>query len=244
MSAKHWQNILAADPEVQHIFTPFDEIMRRRWPPPAPTETGGAEARSIQVRVASSDGDLAWADQFVTQRYLWRGYRMSEQDGNAQESTVNKNDSVTLLASRDERPVGTITVGIDGRRGLLLAESNCQTVDLLRRVGRRVGEFIRLAVLDDVDASRVLYHLFRAAYELIRMVYEATDILIEVNPRHVGFYQKVFGFTVAASERICSRVSAPAVLLRLDLVGLDEELGTRLRSLALRAEPPVETVAA
>ena len=237
---EHWQKIISGDPDVRHIFTPFDEIIRRRWPPPALAGTGSAQTCSIQVRVASSEGDLAWADQFVAQRYLWRGYQTSQRDGNTEQSA----ESVTLLASRDGRPVGTITVGIDGRGGLLLDEGNCEAVDLLRRVGRRVGEFIRLAVLDDVDAGRVLYHLFRAAYELIRMAYEATDILIEVNPRHVGFYQKIFGFTLAASERICSRVSAPAVLLRLDLVRLDEEVRPRIASQALRVAPLVEAMAA
>ncbi len=243
MSAKQRQKLAPADLNGQPIFTPFDEIIRRRWPTRPRAGTSDAEARSIQVRIASSGADLAWADQFVSERYCWRGYRTSLRDGDAEESTPKNKGSLTLLASRDEKPVGTITIGIDGHSGLLVDEGNCQAVDLLRRAGGRVVEFVKLAVLDDVDAGRVLYHLFRAAYELVRMVHEATDILIEVNPRHVAFYQKVLGFTLTAGERMCPRVSAPAVLLRLDLVRLDEELGTRVDSLAARVEPRVEEMA-
>jgi hypothetical protein len=46
-----------------------------------------------------------------------------------------------------------------------------------------------------------------------------------VNPRHVRFYRRVFGFAVAAAERVCERVGAPSVLLRLDL----ECFGRRLQ---------------
>ena len=48
-------------------------------------------------------------------------------------------------------------------------------------------------------------------------VHRCTDGLIEVNPRHVRFYEQMLGFTRAAEERIDESVRAPAVLMRLDL---------------------------
>jgi hypothetical protein len=42
-----------------------------------------------------------------------------------------------------------------------------------------------------------------------------SDYVIEVNPRHVNFYKSMLGFAVIGAERACSRVEAPAVLLRL-----------------------------
>jgi hypothetical protein len=119
---------------------------------------------------------------------------------------------------------------------LLLDDGNRETVDGLRRVGRRVAEFIKLAVQDNANGKRVLYHLFRAAYEHARMIFKVTDILIEVNPRHASFYQQVFGFAVAGAERICPRVNAPAVLLRLDLAELDERHGVNAEAPAVRLE--------
>jgi hypothetical protein len=46
---------------------------------------------------------------------------------------------------------------------------------------------------------------------------DITDMFIEVNPRHVPFYRRAFGFRVAAPERTCPRVLAPSVLLRLEV---------------------------
>jgi hypothetical protein len=73
------------------------------------------------------------------------------------------------------------------------------------------------------DATGVVYHLFSRAYELARTLFPTTDILIEVNPRHAGFYEKILGFAVVGAERICPRVNAPALLMRLDLLALDRE---------------------
>ena len=48
-------------------------------------------------------------------------------------------------------------------------------------------------------------------------VHRCTDALIEVNPRHVRFYEQMLGFTRAADERMDESVRAPAILMRLDL---------------------------
>jgi len=243
MRLEQWQEGAPAGSFVQHIGTPFDCIIRRRWPGPAASGARDGRAPRVQVRIASSQADLALADEFVTERYLWRGYRVVGEEDGGGTSPLSNNDSATLLACRDGIPVGTITVGIDGDAGLLLDDGNSGTVDMLRRVGRRVGEFVRLAVRDDVDPGRVLYHLFRSAYELLRMVHKATDILIEVNPRHVTFYQKVFGFAVLGGERICPRVNAPGIVLRLDLVELDAQVGMAMEREAELADGGLQEVA-
>ena len=239
---QQWQQVLSSNSGIKP-FTPFDGIILRKWPAPVTIRTVDTRPTPIQVQIASTNADLAWADQFVAQRYLWRGYSNIEQEDGREKSSANQGDSVTLLASRNDTRVGTITVGMDGHTRLVLGEDNGQTINRLRQMGRRVGEFIRLAVYDDVDAGRVLYHLFRAAYDLIRIVYEATDILIEVNPRHARFYQRVLGFTVAAGERMCARVNAPAILLRLDLVDVDQGRGACNTSAAVRMEPQYEEMA-
>ena len=42
------------------------------------------------------------------------------------------------------------------------------------------------------------------------------SLLIEVNPRHVRYYERMLGFRVIGSQRMNRRVNAPAVLLCLD----------------------------
>ena len=85
-------------------------------------------------------------------------------------------------------------------------------------------ELTRLAVQDSVDGKEVLAHLFRAAYRVGRVAHGATDVLIEINPRHAGFYARVFGFVRIGDEWICTRVNAPAVLMRLDVADLERRL--------------------
>ncbi len=130
---------------------------------------------------------------------------------------------VTLLAEDGGRLLGTLTVRPDSSQGLLAEESYSAEIERLRGEGSRVGELVKLAVEEGVDWKAALNALVQSAY-LVTVVHALTDVLIEVNPRHVRFYERVFGFVVAAAERICARAGAPSVLLRLDLV----QFGRRL----------------
>jgi hypothetical protein len=52
-----------------------------------------------------------------------------------------------------------------------------------------------------------------------------TDLVIEVNPRHVAYYRRLMKFEVLGPERECPRVQgAPAVLLRADLRMYEAEM--------------------
>ena len=50
--------------------------------------------------------------------------------------------------------------------------------------------------------------------------------MIEVNPRHAVFYQRMLCFTQLGEERMCPRVNAPAVLLRLTSEFIAEQTAT------------------
>ena len=59
--------------------------------------------------------------------------------------------------------------------------------------------------------------IFHVACIYVIDIHQCTDVLIEVNPRHVRFYERMLGFERLADERLDPQVDAPAVLLRLDL---------------------------
>ena len=61
-----------------------------------------------------------------------------------------------------------------------------------------------------------------------------------MNPRHVGFYSRVLGFVVAAGEKLCERVRAPSVLLRLELAALEERLEALEKRCARSARPSLQ----
>jgi hypothetical protein len=175
----------------------------------------------IRASVALARRMLEAASQLVAERYAWRGYMdpvnaLSEDDR-----------AITLIAQAGGATVvGTLTVRLDGPRGLRVDENYPEEVSALRAEGRKVCEFTQLALAAEADTKAVLSTLFGLAYCLGKTLQEVTDVLIEVNPRHVQFYRRLLGFVVAAGERLCERVQAPAVLLRASVDELEKRVLT------------------
>jgi hypothetical protein len=125
--------------------------------------------------------------------------------------------AITVVATRDAGTVGTLTLRADGPSGLAADEGYREALNLARKAGRRLCELTRLAIESDASWRPTLVALIGLAYLAGRTVHEVTDVFVEVNPRHVRFYQRMFGFVAAGGQRMCPRVGAPAVLLRLEL---------------------------
>jgi hypothetical protein len=202
----------------------FESIVRRKLSLDALIKETSVTTGDVRIKLACSSEEQAAADRFLAMRYAWRGYVADSNPGDQSSDKRGSLNYFTLLAYREDRPAGTLTIGIDAGNGLLVDEANREIVDGLRRTGRRVVELRRLAVRDELGAKVVLAHLFRAAYLVGRELHDATDVLIEVNPRHAGFYRRIFGFVRVGDEWICARVNAPAVLLWLDIANLDRKL--------------------
>lgn len=138
--------------------------------------------------------------------------------------------TITLLAEdQDGRAAGTISLVFDSPFGLPCHEIYKPEADVLREQGRRLVEIIRLALEDDIPDARVLLmYLFSMAYIFAHRVGNCTDLLVEVNPRHVAFYRRMLRFHIAGGEKPCPRVKgAPAVLLRMDCADMDAAQAAR-----------------
>ena len=120
--------------------------------------------------------------------------------------------------------MATISIGFDSREGLLVDALYKEEIDVLRVAGARVCEFTKLAVDGATRSKRVLATLFHIAYIYSHKMNGYTDLFIEVNPRHVRFYEQMLGFTQFGPERRNLRVNAPAVLLRLEFAYLAKQL--------------------
>lgn len=179
-----------------------------------PVSQDGAWRTSIAVR----PDQLMAAESLVLRRYAWRGYRSTA------EARQEAGPRVMLLAEKDGTLMGTLTVRPDSPAGLLAERTYGDEIQRLRSEGHRLGELVRLAVEEGADWKSALDALVQSAYFITHVVHSLTDVLIEVHPRHVRFYQRVFGFALAAAERVCERVGAPSTLLRLDL----DHFGRRL----------------
>jgi hypothetical protein len=161
---------------------------------------------AFMIRVAHLTKTRRDAKVLVERRYGGRGY----------EIPVVKQDPqlMSFLAYDEGRIVGTVSVRLDsGARGVGAHDIYPEEIDRLRGEGWRICEFTQLAVDTAVANKPVLATLFHTAYLYAAVVRQYTYAVIEVNPRHVTFYQKALRFQPIGPERTNRRVNAPAVLL-------------------------------
>jgi hypothetical protein len=207
--------------EITHEPDGMDALLQDE-PKPWPAQLSHAKWHtSIAVRCEQ----IRAAEDLVCRRYAWRGYRTVLSVA----SPVSENGSrVVLLAQYAGELAATLTVRRDTPQGLLAEQAYADEIRGMRRDGWQLGELVRLAIEEGADWRAALDALVQSAYLITRVIQGLTHVVIEVNPRHVRFYRRVFGFVVAAAERFCERAGAPSVLLCLDL----ETFGRKLQRAA------------
>jgi hypothetical protein len=166
---------------------------------------------TFKIRLAHDANRTREARFLVEKRYRDKGYQVSGLSG---EQVCP--ERITLATYKGDEVIGTITVGFDTGHGLLVDELYGEEVDKLRQQGLHVCEFTKLAIDHKIASKRVIASLFQVASLYAVKIWGYTDIVIEVNPSHVPFYQRMLGFQPLGEERVCPRVGAPALLLRLD----------------------------
>ena len=193
----------------------------------------------LQVVIAHSPAQRAQAWELAARRYAWRQYEFSDM-GLSFPDVRRAPHYTTLLTLQHGRPVATITVGLDNPHGMLVDEVNPCEVGSLRNGGAKVAELVRLAIEDGVDSKKVWLGMLETLVSFCMIEHRRTDILIEVNPRHVPFYKRVFGFEPLGPERTCVRVGAPCRLLRLTRETLYRKLASSRQS--AMASAPLDEV--
>ncbi len=184
---------------------------------PAPI---GTVCRDLPYRIEWAGGRSSRdsAARLLETRYAWRGYQGVSLP---RDQTV---DRMTLTATDGRATVGTITVGLDGPAGLAAAETFPEEIAALRARGLRLCEFSKLAAEPTAGGKHLLATLFHVAYLVAHRIRGADTLVMEVNPRHVGFYCRMLGAQVIARGRINRTVNAPAVLLRIDFADVTAEI--------------------
>ena len=205
-----------------------DTIIGAAFEPARRTGSGGQRSQSqdqadaaerlFKIRAARTPGQRRSASTLINLRYAWRGYATKPLPQDAAPGRI------TLVAAEQDETIGTMTVGFDGKDGLMVEELFPSEVHSLRAGGHRVCEFTKLAIDGASQSKRVLATLFHVAYLYAYRVMGYDCLLIEVNPRHVNYYSRILGFTVLASSRMNLRVNAPAVLMCLDFTHTEEQI--------------------
>ena len=174
------------------------------------------ERADFFIRLATTRGHRRQASMLIHRLYSWRGYAWE-----ATGDLPHDANHMTLQACGPQGPFRTLSLRLDSGRGLLADELYRGDIDSYRRGGGRVCELVWFAVEQDYGSKEMLACLFQLIYIYSRRVHRMSDIFVEVNPRHVAFYEQRLDFTRVGETKICERVGAPAVLLHLDLEHVD-----------------------
>ncbi|HEY0664115.1 MAG TPA: GNAT family N-acetyltransferase [Thiobacillaceae bacterium] len=179
-------------------------------------DTTRVSRQEFKVRIATTEDRRKSASLLIETMYSWRGYEADplHQDPNR----------ITLVAHQENKVAGTVTLGLDGPKGLVVDELYKAEVDRLRAKGKKIAELTKLAVDESSASKAVLAALFHIAFIYAFHIHRYTDFVIEVNPRHERFYRRMLGFARLGEERMCPRVGAPAVLLHLDFGYIDRKI--------------------
>lgn len=198
--------------------------------PPAdhPARPGDDRSRRLEVAPVDDPDAQRQVGALLSERYRRRGYACP---GLPDPPRDGPRTHHTLGLRNGTRWIATLTVAWGCRAPLASQALFPRAVQELRDQGRSLCEFMRLAAADDgaggrdgasprpatgAGGVRRLLPLFGAA---VRAALQAgCDLaLMEVHPRHVGFYRRCAGARVLHGPRHHEAVGAPAVLMALDL---------------------------
>ena len=169
------------------------------------------EFKEVLFSIVQDEHKRGAARDLLNGRYGWRGY------GSTHDLRSDIHHT-TFVAEIDEQVVGTLTLGVDSDCGLAIDRTFAEVVDQARcEPGTRICELTKLAFAQDVRSKPVLAGLFHLAYIYGTAHTDCTDLFIEVNPRHLRFYEMMLGFRGVGSLSTNASVAAPSRLLRIDV---------------------------
>lgn len=167
-------------------------------------------AQEFGIRVASNPEQREHARILVEQMYRWRGYTRSEQE-------PDRTNCIIHNASESGEVIGTATLCVDSVSGLFADDTFKDYLNALRHADSSLCEICRLAFKTTNASKTILGALFHVMFIYAHHLNNCTDAVIQVNPRHKKFYEKMLGFTTLSEIRINTHTNAPAYLLWLDL---------------------------
>lgn len=172
-----------------------------------------------KISIANSRESRLQAFQLAYEVYLAKGYIPE----NKRKMLVSPSDSIPdtciiNIYDKDEA-VASITLNFQEHSQLPCQELYSEEISPLLEKRVKLVEITRLVIKENHRHSNfLLAQLFQATFIYAYQIKNISNLVIEVNPRHVAFYQNLLGFTVLGNEKACERVNnAPAILLHLDL---------------------------
>jgi len=172
----------------------------------------------VIVRLADDYCHRNDANLLLNRMYSWRGYGDHHQIAESPSHT-------TFTASSNERLLGTITLAVDSANGLAADELFKDVIDEFRAYpGAKVCELTKFAFETTKPSKLMLASLFHLIFIYGQHAFGCTDVFIEVNPRHVRFYEHMLGFKRIGDLKNNTSVAAPAQLMWLSVVYIRSQI--------------------
>lgn len=178
------------------------------FPPLRPLWGRLQRSHGYHIRPVYDEQQRSLVSALVQRRYAWRGYATTALDYPAADA-----NRLTLAAWQYGELAATLTLGRDSPQGLYADALYAAELERLRDPQRVLCEVSRLAVDPDFSSPELLASLFASAFDYGRRLFVASDVVIGVNPRHVGYYQRRLGFRRIGAQQHCACVDAPVVLM-------------------------------
>lgn len=169
--------------------------------------------------IANTQKSRLKAFQLAYEVYLAKGYiapnstkmLISKSDFTSNTCIININDGDEVIASA--------TLNFQDKNDLPCQELYADEIQPLLDLNYKLVEITRLVIKENHRHSNLLLaQLFQAAFIFSYQIKKVEQLVIEVNPRHIAFYQRLLGFNILGGEKECERVNnAPAFLLHLNL---------------------------
>ncbi len=189
-------------------FEPCKSVLYRRKGPHG----------EFTIKVAECDDDREAAKAVVNRLYGWRGYGEHHQ-------LAERASCTTFIASFNSEVVGTLTLTVDSPKRLNVDETFVDELIHIRSDHEAsLCELTKFAFDPTVGSQPMLAALFHVIFAYGTQIYDCTDLLIEVNPRHVRFYETMLDFSRLGPLRTNASVNAPSQLLQLRVAEIERRI--------------------
>lgn len=178
----------------------------------------GGRIDKVVLRLVETRETVRAACDLINTRYAQKGYGADHQI---------RSDAyhATFTAEAKGKIVGTITLAVDSVHGLAADSAFSGTLSRFRlQPGVRICELTKFAFDAEVRSRAVMASLFHAVFVYGQRSYGCTDLFIEVNPRHVRFYEVVLGFERIGQVTENKSVGAPAQLMWLKVAKIRQHI--------------------
>lgn len=178
----------------------------------------GGRARAIAIRLVESAETLDAARDLLNSRYVRKGY-----GGNHRIPASAHH--LTFTAEVDEAIGGTITLAVDSSRGLAADKTFKQELDSVRELpGAKICELTKFAFSEEIHSRELMAALFHVVFVYGYRTHACTHLLIELNPRHVRFYEAMLGFSRLGEPRFNESCGISAQLMVLEVAEIRRQI--------------------